>query len=139
MQRAVAFSFSLWLAAVAAALSAPAHAEDLDDRIQRMEQELEDLKRELKEQKEAPKAAPAASAPAVAAPSEAASAIAEEEAGEPFYREVLNRVKVGGYGSFRFEHNSLDDIRNTFTLRRPGRGRAEQRQPDRAPRSGNRY
>ncbi|HEV8711710.1 MAG TPA: hypothetical protein VGX03_02645 [Candidatus Binatia bacterium] len=31
---------------------------------------------------------------------------------------LLERVKVGGYGSFRFESNSLDNLENTFTFRR---------------------
>lgn len=107
MQRAVVFSFGLWLAAVAA-LPPDARAEDVNEKIQRMERELEDLKREVRAQKEEEKPQPTGAVPAVA----------EEEAGEPFYRELFDRVKIGAYGSFRFEHNSLDDIRNTFTLRR---------------------
>jgi len=31
---------------------------------------------------------------------------------------LLERVKLGGYGSTRFEANSLDQLSNTFTLRR---------------------
>lgn len=31
---------------------------------------------------------------------------------------LLERVKLGGYGSFRFESNSLDNLENTFTFRR---------------------
>jgi hypothetical protein len=31
---------------------------------------------------------------------------------------LLERVKVGGYGSFRYENNSLDDLNSTFTFRR---------------------
>ncbi len=32
--------------------------------------------------------------------------------------DLLDRVKLGGYGSFRFEGNSLDKLHNTFTFRR---------------------
>jgi hypothetical protein len=31
---------------------------------------------------------------------------------------LLERVKIGGYGSVRYENSSLDDLRSTFTLRR---------------------
>lgn len=31
---------------------------------------------------------------------------------------LLERVKLGGYGSLRFEQNSLDQLENTFTFRR---------------------
>lgn len=31
---------------------------------------------------------------------------------------LLDRVKIGGYGSLRFEGNSLDKLQNTFTFRR---------------------
>jgi hypothetical protein len=31
---------------------------------------------------------------------------------------LLDRVKIGGYGSLRFESNSLDNLENTFTFRR---------------------
>lgn len=37
---------------------------------------------------------------------------------KPLYREVLERVKVGGYGSVRFEANDLKNEENTFTFRR---------------------
>jgi len=41
---------------------------------------------------------------------------AKEE--KPLYREILERVKVGGYGSVRFEANDLENEENTFTFRR---------------------
>jgi hypothetical protein len=31
---------------------------------------------------------------------------------------LLEKVKLGGYGSVRFEGNSLEDVKNTFTMRR---------------------
>lgn len=87
-----------------------ASAEDLTERVQQMEQELEQLKRELREQKASQDAAHA-QAPA--------SPAAATQASEPaLARELLDRVKLGAYGSMRFEHSSLDDVKNTFTLRR---------------------
>lgn len=108
MQRFIAFIMGVWVAAGVPVSPPQARAEDLDDKIQRMERELEDLKHELERQKEESKAQPVPTA----------APVAEEESGTPFYREVMDRVKLGAYGSFRFEHNSLDDIHDTFTLRR---------------------
>ena len=43
---------------------------------------------------------------------------ATEKPEAPFGTLFDGRVKVGAYGSFRFESNSLTDVKNTFTLRR---------------------
>lgn len=32
--------------------------------------------------------------------------------------DLLSRVKIGGYGSFRYENNSLDELHSTFNFRR---------------------
>ena len=60
------------------------------------------------------------------------SAPAAEPAGEkePVYRSALDRVKLGGYGSFRFEHNGLDDTTTPSpAARRPDRGREHRAAP----------
>ena len=103
---------------VAAVVSLPpARGETLEDKVDRMEHELQELKDELKKQREAAPVPPAA--PAAPAAAEVAAPAAEPSGEkEPFYRSVLDRVKLGGYGSTRFEHNSLDGIHDTFTLRR---------------------
>jgi hypothetical protein len=85
-------------------------AEDLSEKIQRMEQELQQMKQELQRQKEAQERAQTQQQ-------------AKEQAAQPLteassLRELTDRVKVGGYGSFRFEHSNLDDVKNTFTFRR---------------------
>ena len=98
------------------------HAEELHERIERVEQELRELREELRRRDErergsvpAPAAAPAAEAPAPAT----AEPVKTAEAGKrPGYREVLDRVKLGAYGSFRYEMQSLEDQRSTFTFRR---------------------
>jgi len=86
-----------------------ARAEDLAAKIQRMEQELEELKQELRHQKEAQERAQA---------QQRAQQQAEAVATASSLGALTDRVKVGGYGSFRFEHSSLDDVKNTFTFRR---------------------
>ncbi len=82
-------------------LAAPARGEDLPARVERMERELQELKQQLREEREAKEKA-AAAAPAAA----------------PVYEQVLDRVKVGGYGSFRFEASDLADQKTSFVLRR---------------------
>lgn len=84
----------------------PAGGEDLPERIQRMEEELQQLKQELQEQKQAQQEAQQAK-------EQAAKAADTSALGE-----LPERIKIGAYGSFRFEHSSLDDVKNTFTFRR---------------------
>jgi len=43
---------------------------------------------------------------------------AEQEQSSAQTLDLLERVKIGGYGSVRYENSSLDDLRSTFTLRR---------------------
>jgi hypothetical protein len=90
--------------AAALALGAsPVAADEREDRIERLEREIERLRDEVEDLKEERKEAPApAASEGVAA---AAGALAD-------------RVKIGGYGSLRFEHNSADDTHDTFTFRR---------------------
>src|SRR5512139_3285976 len=98
------------LAAIAGfAAASGVKAEDLPEKIERMEQELQELKRELQQQKEAQQKAEAERM------KEQESAKAAESTA---LRELAERVKIGAYGSFRFEHSSLDEVKNTFTFRR---------------------
>ena len=115
---------------VACALVSPiVRAEGLDDRIERMEHELQELKQQLKEeqaarQKERDDAARqkekenAETAQPKALGAEATNAAATEKPAETVARELLDRVKIGGYGSLRFEGSSLDQVHNSFTFRR---------------------
>lgn len=87
-----------------------AHAENLPDKIQRMEQELEQMKQELQRQKEVQEKAQAEQR-------------AKEQAAKPAteassLRELTDRVKLGGYGSFRFEGSDLKDQKASFVFRR---------------------
>ena len=97
---------TLAVLAVIAAFGTVARAgtEDLPEKIRRMEEELQQLKQELQQQKQAQEKAQA----------EQAAKAAETSS----LRELAERVKIGAYGSFRFEHSSLDEVKNTFTFRR---------------------
>ncbi|HXJ34794.1 MAG TPA: hypothetical protein VMS22_12240, partial [Candidatus Eisenbacteria bacterium] len=123
-----------WIcAALALALAGgPAFAETLADRVDRMERELKELKAELRRRdaadrkRETGRAAAAKTAPAPAAPAVAASPASTTEvaAAEPTSTRdraldaIIDRVRLGGYGSVRFEGSSLDDQPDTFTYRR---------------------
>jgi len=98
-----------------------AYADDLRERVERMEQELRALKEELRRRDGGQAPAPAAEAPppppAAGPPSPEPTTTAKVEE-KPSYRQVLDRVKLGGYGSIRYEASNLDEARSTFTFRR---------------------
>jgi hypothetical protein len=96
-------------AGVLLATAPAARGEDLSDRIERMERELQDLKQQLREEKAAREQDKAAAG---------AEATAADEKTEPAYRAVLDDVKVGGYGSLRFEDSDLADQKDSFVFRR---------------------
>jgi opacity protein-like surface antigen len=122
---------------VSARPAAAADTGDLERRIDQLQSELDELRSLLKAQQGTkPVAAPppktAAPAP-VAAPAPAAAAAApavqqpvasmsQPAAASPsvteIAREIGDRVKIGGYGSGRFEAASATDQKNTFTFRR---------------------
>ncbi len=122
-------------------------AESLEQRVERMEKELQELKSELRrrdaadrrraaeESKRRPAETVAAPPPPPSKPGAVAAAPAPEpgteaartaKAGESekggylpsSLRAITDRVKVGGYGSIRFEANSNPADNNTFTYRR---------------------
>jgi hypothetical protein len=126
-------SLALILLLLAVAL-APAAAEQTDDdlraRVERLEDELRSLKREL-ERREKGGTAPAAAVPPAAAeapasaPRPAATTAATGAGGEGaridvgrVVEAVSDRVRLGGYGSIRYEGSSLEDQKHTFTYRR---------------------
>jgi len=113
----------------ALAIGVPAGADDLSDRIDRMERELQELKREMQRRNAgAPAPAPAApttaEAPPPAAPPPAvATAPAPQKAGaaqdaERVIEAVTSHVNIGAYGSMRYEASNIDEAHSTFTFRR---------------------
>jgi len=87
-------------------------AEDLSEKIERMEQELQQLKRELRRQKDAQEELQAQQR------AKDAAAVPAPEPISGAYRDALDRVKVGGYGSMRFEASDLKDQKHSFVFRR---------------------
>jgi hypothetical protein len=90
----------LFAVAGPAGASDPGRIEELERKVQELEQEIDELRR-----KGAPENAPQAAA------TEPASARGALEG-------ALERVRIGGYGSVRFEENNADDEHTTFTFRR---------------------
>ncbi len=109
MKRAVA---TLVVALIVTAL--PGHAlaassQDTEQRLEQLQQEMRHLKEKIDAQKGGQSGQPPAPAAATATPA------AQPQEG---YRPLGEAVRLGGYGSVRFETNSLDDAPNTFTFRR---------------------
>jgi hypothetical protein len=117
----------------ALAIGVPAGADDLSDRIDRMERELQELKREMQRRNAgtpaaapapaAPKTAEAPPPPAATPPPAVATAPAPEKAGAMqtagnVVDEIARRVNIGAYGSMRYEASNIDEAHSTFTFRR---------------------
>lgn len=104
MRRMIA-ALGVWLMGAGLAGSAlAASPEEMERRLEQLQKEVQELKKQLQQR------APEAPQPAVPA----------EPAGIPAERYSLlgEAVRLGGYGSVRFEANDLDEARDTFTFRR---------------------
>src|SRR5688500_15362024 len=91
---------ALCAAALALGAGPVAAADERQDRIERLEREIERLRDEVDSLQEERKEAPAPAAAGRVAASAGA---------------LADRVKIGGYGSRRFEDNSADETFDTFT------------------------
>ena len=118
-------------------LAGTAPAETLEQRLERMENEIRELRSELRRRDAADAKKPGKAAPARAkAPGAAPPVVAETPppAAPPTVvadadltkttpesgplRGLMDRVAIGGYGSVRYEGSSLEDQKHTFTFRR---------------------
>lgn len=106
-----------------AVVAGPARAEDLEEKVRQMQMQLDELKRELEAQKAAQEKTQAAERERAAQEKAAEEKAATEsrttaDVARGAYKEVTDRVKLGGYGSMRFEASDLDKQKNSFVLRR---------------------
>ncbi|HEY7649374.1 MAG TPA: hypothetical protein VID04_10255, partial [Methylomirabilota bacterium] len=76
-------------------LTAVAVAQDQEEKLKSLQQQVDELKKQMDESKQGPAAAAPPTAPG-----------------------LLTDFKIGGYGSVRFEASDLDNVGNTFTFRR---------------------
>lgn len=113
------------LAVLVAVSAALASSDPLLDRIDQLERELRELKSQVQQRnatppgkasEPAPPVAPRAETPPPAA--EPAPRTAAHAGEEPGYRAVIDRIKLGAYGSIRYEGSTLADQNQTFTFRR---------------------
>ena len=113
-----------------------APAETLEQRLERMENEIRDLRSELRRRdaadakKTGKPAAARAKAPATteprvvaetpppAAPPTEVADVTPKSKETGALNAIMDRVQLGGYGSVRYEGSSLEDQKNTFTYRR---------------------
>ncbi len=86
--------------------------EELEVQVKALNEKIEQMKREQEQQKQAEQLRQQQEEQKK---TEAKPATA---AREPFYKEILGGVRIGGYGSFRFEGSNLKDVGDTFTYRR---------------------
>jgi hypothetical protein len=100
-------------------------AESAADKMERLERQIDELRQEIqelkKQQAQPPAPAPAAQAPETKPPTEQAAAPTQPPtaaAAGDWKQSLFERVKIGGYGSVRYEYNSATGENNTFTLRR---------------------
>jgi hypothetical protein len=106
MQKLSLWIWVLFFGLVATPLASAHQARELQARIDDLQRQIDELKK-LKEEVQALKVGQGAKETELA------------QAGimsrvEP----LLEKVKLGGYGSFRFEGNGMEEIKDTFTLRR---------------------
>jgi hypothetical protein len=99
----------------------PARGDNLQEKVERMERELQDMKRELQQQKASQQQQKAAQEKAAAeqrGKDEQAATERSTKASGTTLGVLGDRVKIGGYGSMRYEGSDLEDQKHTFTLRR---------------------
>src|SRR5262249_15261195 len=138
MKRAVVVSLAgAWLLGLAAtAYAQTASPEDVERRLEQLQKEMNELKQQMEMQKKAPRPPPPPTGPPAPAPPGTPATVMPPPAPAPVttttsetlsptdasadrLRALLDAVRIGGYGSVRFEANNLDDAPNTtFTYRR---------------------
>lgn len=95
---------------------AQTQAAGVEEKINRLQQQMLDMQKELEtlrdQQKKAGEAAQKQQQNATQQIETAKEELTEKTLG------LLDRVKIGGYGSLRYEGNSLHNLENTFTFRR---------------------
>lgn len=101
-------------------LTGPATAQNkgavLEDKIERLQQQMLEMQKELDTLRTEQKKATEAVQQQKEDSSQQIQAAREEVLDQT--TNILSRTRIGGYGSLRFEGNSLDEQENTFTFRR---------------------
>lgn len=112
MRQLIAVVFVVVVALIAPLSARGATLEELEEQLRVLNEKVEQMRRERQEQKQAEELQRQREGQRK---TEAGPATQE---GRPLYREILGGVRVGGYGSFRFETSNLEEVNDTFTFRR---------------------
>lgn len=107
---------SLSVAMVPAGLAVGATLDDLEKKLQDLQKEIQQMKEETQRQDQKLREMEAAQAAQKEEIRQEAASLREQA--RRVSSELAERVKLGGYGSVRFEGNSLKEQSNTFTFRR---------------------
>jgi hypothetical protein len=120
-----------WSAMCVAFLSGGAYAQSTrvsaEDKIKELQQQMLDLQRQMQEQmstmqKEMDALREQQKKDVEEVKKKQEDSVQQVQTAQEEFKEktlgLLDRVKIGGYGSLRFESNSLDNLENTFTYRR---------------------
>ncbi len=106
----------LSVAMVSAGLAVGATLDDLEKQLQDLQKQIHQLREEKQRQDQKLREMEAAQAAQKEEVKKEAASVREQA--RRVSSELAERVKIGGYGSVRFEGNSLKEQRNTFTFRR---------------------
>lgn len=99
-----------------AGIAAGATLDDLENQLQGLQKQIDQMKQEKQRQDQKLREMEAAQAAQKEEIKQEAASLREQS--RRVYSDLTDRVKIGGYGSVRFETNSLKEQHNTFTFRR---------------------
>lgn len=97
-------------------IAAGATLEDLEKQLQGLQKQIDDMKQEKQRQDQKLREMEAAQAAQKEEITRETASLREQT--RRVSSELLDRVRIGGYGSVRFETNNLKEQNNTFTFRR---------------------
>ncbi len=106
----------LTVAVAPARIAAGATLEDLEKQLQGVQKQIEQMKQEKQRQDQKLREMEAAQTAQKEELTRETATIREQT--RRVSSELLDRVRIGGYGSVRFETNNLKEQNNTFTFRR---------------------
>lgn len=116
MKRYRTLFVALIVAVAPAGIATGATLEDLEKQLQGLQSQIEQMKQEKQRQDQKLREVEAAQATQKEELTRETATLREQT--RRVSSELLDRVRIGGYGSVRFEANNLKEQRNSFTFRR---------------------
>ena len=116
MKRWQVLLVALTVAMAPVGIAAGATLEDLEKQLQGLQKQIDEMKQEKQRQDQKLREVEAAQAAQQEDLTRETATLREQT--RRVSSELLDRVRIGGYGSVRFEANNLKEQRNSFTFRR---------------------